>query len=89
MNSTVSTLLSDSFPPSEPEYWSNGDSGTGDIFDDTMESIDRWLALANSIPAPVVSDDEWAEMQMRRREDREWELTNARTGEAVAGREKV
>jgi hypothetical protein len=49
---------------------------------DTPEAIERWIATLEAIPAPTMSDDEWAAWVQRRREDREWEL--ARTEEREA-----
>lgn len=37
---------------------------------DSPEAIERWIARLAAIPAPVMTDVEWAAMQERRREDR-------------------
>jgi hypothetical protein len=48
----------------------------------TPEAIERWIALLESIPTPVLSDAEWSAWSARRKADREWELANEAAREA-------
>jgi predicted DNA-binding antitoxin AbrB/MazE fold protein len=43
---------------------------------DTPEAIERWIALAESIPAITMSDRDWEAWHQRRKEDREWQLAD-------------
>jgi hypothetical protein len=48
----------------------------------TPEAIERWIAILDAIPAPVMTDEEWSAWNARRKEDREWEFANEAAREA-------
>jgi hypothetical protein len=55
------------FVPLEPRDWPEGaivnvaceQENTDNIFGDSPEAIARWVALAESIPTPTMSKEEW------------------------------
>jgi len=50
--------------------------------DTSPEAIERWIAALETIPAPVMTDEEWASWNTRRKEDREWEFVRAKDRES-------
>lgn len=57
--------------PEHPVTWPNGtlvdivthDVEDEDIHGDSPEAIARWIAIAESIPAPEITEEEWQEQQ--------------------------
>jgi len=85
MTTLQATVQDGRIVPNTPLEWPDGTelvvtlrpSEDGDVHGDSPEAIARWLILANSIPAPTISDQEWEAMQQRRREYRDWQIANA------------
>jgi hypothetical protein len=48
----------------------------------TPEAVEQWIATFETIPAPVMTNDEWSAWNTRRNEDREWEFANEAAREA-------
>lgn len=48
----------------------------------SAEEIQRWIAALEAVPAPVMTDEEWAAWNARRREGRELEFSQEKEREA-------
>ena len=83
MTSIAATVRGGMIVPSEPFDWPDGTEvevsavERDDETPDSPEEIARWLAAFAAIPTPVMTEEEWAAWERRRRDDREWELAHA------------